>query len=222
LTPPNSPPRDATRPPRASGQTRERLVRAALELFATRGYHETTTPLLASRAGVAEGTIYRHFPSKEDLLNEIVRAGVRAFLEPVKSLDPTLSCRDRLDAVTTRWTAMAARQPALVKLVFDSAFSRFFDERSRAAQRDLRAQIEQVVAAGKSAGHVRHGGADLWADVWLRLVLLALERVAAGQWQPGDAAVAQVRQAAWDAIRLDAPATTTAGATHTPSPGASS
>lgn len=219
MTPPDSPPRDAARRPRSSGQTRERLVRAALELFTTRGYHETTTPLIATRAGVAEGTIYRHFPSKEDLLNEIVRAAVRAFLEPLKSLDPARPCRDRLDAVATRWTAIAAREPALVKLVFEPAFARFFDERSRAAQRDLRGQLEQLVAAGKAAGDVRLGGADLWTDVWLRLVLLGLERVASGQWQPGDPAAAQVRQAAWDAIRQDAPAATRTGTIHDPAPG---
>jgi AcrR family transcriptional regulator len=216
LNPPDSPARDAPRRSRSSSQTRDRLVRAALELFTTRGYHETTTPLIATRAGVAEGTIYRHFPSKEDLLNEIFRAAVRAFLEPLKTMDPARPCRERLDALATRWTTMAGREPALVKLVFDPTFARFLDERSRAAQRDLRTHLEQTVAAGKAAGDVRLGGADLWTDVWLRLVLLGLERVAGGQWQPGDAAAAQVRQAAWDAIRLDVPAPAQAATIHNP------
>jgi AcrR family transcriptional regulator len=216
LNPPDSPARDAPRRSRSSSQTRDRLVRAALELFTTRGYHETTTPLIATRAGVAEGTIYRHFPSKEDLLNENVRAAVRAFLEPLKTMDPARPCRERLDARATRWTTMAGREPALVKLVFDPTFARFLDERSRAAQRDLRTHLEQTVAAGKAAGDVRLGGADLWTDVWLRLVLLGLERVAGGQWQPGDAAAAQVRQAAWDAIRLDVPAPAQAATIHNP------
>ncbi|HEX9631218.1 MAG TPA: TetR/AcrR family transcriptional regulator [Gemmatimonadales bacterium] len=216
MNPPDSPARDAPRRSRSSSQTRDRLVRAALELFTTRGYHETTTPLIATRAGVAEGTIYRHFPSKEDLLNEIFRAAVRAFLEPLKTMDPARPCRERLDALATRWTTMAGREPALVKLVFDPTFARFLDERSRAAQRDLRTHLEQTVAAGKAAGDVRLGGADLWTDVWLRLVLLGLERVAGGQWQPGDAAAAQVRQAAWDAIRLDVPAPAQAATIHNP------
>jgi AcrR family transcriptional regulator len=168
---------------------------------------------------VAEGTIYRHFPSKEDLLTEICRAAVRAFVEPLKSMDPASPCRERLDAVATRWAALAAREPALVRIVFEPAFARLLDERSRAAQRDLRAQLEQVVAAGKASGHVRLGGADLWTDVWLRLVLLALERVAAGQWQPADVAAGQVRQAAWDAIRLETANAAPATATHDSGPG---
>lgn len=163
---------------------------------------------------MAEGTIYRHFPSKEDLLNEIFRAAVRAFLEPLKAQDPMRPCRERLDAVATRWAAMAAREPALIRLVFDPTFARFLDERSRTAQRDLRLQLEQVVAAGKAAGQVRLGNVDLWTEIWLRLVLLGLERVAAGQWQPADPAVVQVRQAAWDAIRLDVPAAATTATIH--------
>ena len=216
MNPPDSPPRDAPRRPRSSSQTRDRLVRAALELFTTRGYHETTTPLIATRAGVAEGTIYRHFPSKEDLLNEIFRAAVRAFLEPLKAMDPERPCRERLDALATRWTTMATREPALVKIVFDPTFARFLDERSRAAQRDFRTHLEQTVAAGKAAGDVRLGGADLWTEVWLRLVLLGLERVAGGQWQAGDPAAAYVRQAAWDAIRLDLPAPAHTATIHNP------
>ncbi len=61
--------------------TRERLVRAALDLFTTQGYHASTTPQVARRAGVAEGTIYRHFTSKEQLLNEIYRGAARMFTE---------------------------------------------------------------------------------------------------------------------------------------------
>ena len=57
--------------------TRQRLVRAALELFTTEGYHGTTTPRIAKKARVAEGTIYRHFRSKQHLLNELYRAAAR-------------------------------------------------------------------------------------------------------------------------------------------------
>src|SRR5258708_14023073 len=57
--------------------TRERLVRAALELFTAQGYQDTTTPQIARKAGVAEGTIYRHFAGKQHFLNELYRASAR-------------------------------------------------------------------------------------------------------------------------------------------------
>jgi AcrR family transcriptional regulator len=51
-----------------SERTRERLLNAALELFASQGYHETTVAQIATRVGVSEMTFFRHFQSKEDSL----------------------------------------------------------------------------------------------------------------------------------------------------------
>jgi len=51
--------------------TRETILEAALGLFAERGFHGTSMPALATRAGVASGTPYRHFESKEQLVNAV-------------------------------------------------------------------------------------------------------------------------------------------------------
>jgi AcrR family transcriptional regulator len=203
-----------TRPPqptdtaprrRRSRETHDRLARAALELFTTKGYHGTTTPLIAARAGVAEGTIYRHFASKDELLNEVLRAGVRVLRAPIREAADGADCRTSLERVATRWLAIAAREPALVRLVFDPSLVPLFDERSRTAVRELRADLEQVVASGKAAGAVRGGGAELWAEVWLRMTRLAMDRVADGAWRPDDPGPVLVRSAAWDAIRTQPP-----------------
>src|SRR3989442_14620920 len=57
--------------------TRQRLARAALEHFTTRGYETTTTAEIAKKAGVSEGAIYRHFTGKQQLLNDLYRASAR-------------------------------------------------------------------------------------------------------------------------------------------------
>ncbi|WP_284736101.1 TetR/AcrR family transcriptional regulator [Dongia deserti] len=51
--------------------TRHRLRSAALELFVEKGVAETTTRDLAKKAGIAEGTIYRHFESKDELVRDL-------------------------------------------------------------------------------------------------------------------------------------------------------
>jgi AcrR family transcriptional regulator len=155
-------------------------VRAALELFTSKGYHETTTPLIAGRAGIAEGTIYRHFASKDELFNEIYRAGIRLFLGVVREADARERCGERLRPVAQRWRDLALREPALLRLVFSDLAAQLVDEKSRVVARDLHTELEKVVAAGKAAGEVRPGAAELWAEMWLRCVLLALERVARG------------------------------------------
>jgi AcrR family transcriptional regulator len=56
-----------------SAETRRRIVAAARELIARGGYAEAQVASVASRAGVATGTVYRHFPSKADLFAEVFR-----------------------------------------------------------------------------------------------------------------------------------------------------
>jgi AcrR family transcriptional regulator len=57
------------RPVRAKNKekTRQAILRAALELFAKLGFYRTTTKAIARKAGIAEGTLFNYFPTKEDL-----------------------------------------------------------------------------------------------------------------------------------------------------------
>ncbi|MBO8171198.1 MAG: TetR/AcrR family transcriptional regulator [Bacillaceae bacterium] len=54
-------------------ETRNKLLQAALDIFGEQGYEGTTTKEIASRAGVSEMTLFRHFGSKENLLREGIR-----------------------------------------------------------------------------------------------------------------------------------------------------
>jgi AcrR family transcriptional regulator len=56
-------------------ETRTRILNAALKLFARQGYDGTTTRDLAERAGVAEGTLFRHFANKKAILIEVATQG---------------------------------------------------------------------------------------------------------------------------------------------------
>jgi AcrR family transcriptional regulator len=55
--------------------TRERLLEAARELIEEGGYGSASVAAIADRAGVASGTVYRHFASKADLFLEVFRTG---------------------------------------------------------------------------------------------------------------------------------------------------
>ncbi len=56
-------------------EKQEKIVQAALELFAQEGYHATSTSKVARAAGVSEGLIFRHFGNKEGLLAAIIKIG---------------------------------------------------------------------------------------------------------------------------------------------------
>lgn len=55
----------------ATTEKREAILQATLELITANGFHATPMSMVAERAGVAAGTIYHHFESKEAIINEI-------------------------------------------------------------------------------------------------------------------------------------------------------
>ncbi|MEB3225896.1 MAG: TetR/AcrR family transcriptional regulator [Synechococcus sp.] len=59
----------------AADQPRDRILKAALQLFAQKGYEKTTTKELAEKAQVAEGTLFRHFSNKKSILIEVATLG---------------------------------------------------------------------------------------------------------------------------------------------------
>ncbi|MCS7177299.1 MAG: TetR/AcrR family transcriptional regulator [Candidatus Kapabacteria bacterium] len=58
---------------------RDRLLQAAAELFARKGYHATRVAEIAQRAGVAKGTVYEYFPTKEELFYALLDGWLTRF-----------------------------------------------------------------------------------------------------------------------------------------------
>jgi AcrR family transcriptional regulator len=182
--------------------THQRLVRAALELFTAQGYHATTTPQIARKAGVAEGTIYRHFTSKQHLLNELYRGAARWATKLVAEAEAASATpREKLGELGKSLVAGAAREPAVTRLFFLDRHGALLDEESRKTARDFRLALEGVVAQGKAAGAVKPGAAELWAAVWLAITTFAVERVTTREWASDHGGIAQALDAAWDAIK---------------------
>jgi AcrR family transcriptional regulator len=59
-----------------------KILEAAIEMFAEKGYAATSTSEIAKRAGVAEGTIFRHYKTKKDLLLAIITPTVTKVVAP--------------------------------------------------------------------------------------------------------------------------------------------
>lgn len=59
--------RPAGRRAQSKQEIRERIVKAALSLFQTKGFDATTTRAIARKAGIAEGTVFNYFKSKDDI-----------------------------------------------------------------------------------------------------------------------------------------------------------
>ena len=77
-------------------EKQEKILRTALHLFATQGYASTSTSKVAKKAGVSEGLIFRHFESKEGLLQAILDQGKEATREIFADVVLTKNPEERL------------------------------------------------------------------------------------------------------------------------------
>ena len=82
-------------------QEREELIlQAAEEVLVEKGYYETSVDEIAAKVGIAKGTVYLHFPSKEDLVVAILQSSAREVVELVESaISAAQSNREKLEAV---------------------------------------------------------------------------------------------------------------------------
>jgi AcrR family transcriptional regulator len=103
-------------PPVAQASTRERLLSATLELLAAGGYADATVARITGRAGVASGTLYRHFASKEELFVELFREICSGEIDAMRAAAAELS--DPLEQLTAALETFALRALAHPKLAW--------------------------------------------------------------------------------------------------------
>ncbi|MFE8701943.1 TetR/AcrR family transcriptional regulator [Cytobacillus sp. FJAT-54145] len=74
-------------------EKQKQIIQAAIESFAEKGYASTSTSEIAKKAGVAEGTIFRHYKTKKDLLLSIAAPAMAKLIAPfvIKDLDKVLN-----------------------------------------------------------------------------------------------------------------------------------
>jgi AcrR family transcriptional regulator len=135
--------------------TRQRIVAAAVSLFAEQGFDATSVNQVVVRAGVAKGALYHHFASKDDLLYEVYRelvdrqlAGLREILS--RNLPPADTLRELIaDLVITTAARLGEAK------VFFRESHRLGDAnqaRVRAARRSIHDAVTELVRSAQAAG----------------------------------------------------------------------
>jgi AcrR family transcriptional regulator len=150
-----------TRPQRADARrNRDRLIEVAGETFARHGV-ETSLEDVARTAGVGIGTLYRHFPTRDALIEEVYRHNVGALCDGADELRATLAPDAALAEWMQRFVAYVATKKGLatyLKSVMSVDSELFVSTHARVQE-----TIEALVAAAVDAGSIRAGvdGMDL-------------------------------------------------------------
>ncbi|CAL9618709.1 MULTISPECIES: TetR/AcrR family transcriptional regulator [Streptomyces] len=132
-----------------------RLLVAAVEAFAERGYHATTTRDIAGRAGMSPAALYIHYKTKEELLHRISRIGhdkALGILRTAARREGT--AKERLaDAVSSfvRWHAGRRTTARVVQYELDALGP---DARAEivALRRQVDAEVRRIIEDGVAAG----------------------------------------------------------------------
>jgi AcrR family transcriptional regulator len=94
--------------------SREAILRAAVALLAEQGYAGCSVAAVAARAGVATGSVYRHFPSKTDLLTEVFRLSAgREVAAVADAANRPGTAAERAVAVVETFAGRALKSPRL-------------------------------------------------------------------------------------------------------------
>ncbi len=163
-------------PPPAS--KREAILRAAIDVFADRGYFNAQVADVARAAGVAAGTVYLYFKSKDDLLVSIFDRSMRDGLDAGRSAvadlhDPAERLRRLARAHLARLGA--DRNLAIVFQVELRQSTKFMERFSSSLLRDYLGLIREAIADGQRAGAFR---ADLKPTVAAKMLFGALDEMA--------------------------------------------
>ena len=157
---------------------REAILRAATRVFARNGYFNSKVADIAREAGVADGTVYLYFKSKEEILHSIFDRSVdEAITEGRKQLAEITDAREKLRRIALLHLERlgADRDLAVVFQVELRGSTKFMEEFSAAGFAEYLELIRSTFAEGQQAGMFRP---ELNAKVVAKILFGALDEMA--------------------------------------------
>ncbi len=147
-------------------QRMQDIMRVAAQVFCEKGYSDALTAQIAARAGVVEGTIYRYFPGKRELLIRVVEQWYERILADYdQQLRGVRGARARLRFLIWRHLTVIHNEPGMCRLIFNQL--RAWPEYRRTTVFELTREYTRrtlaVLQEGVDAGEIR-------ADLPLRIV----------------------------------------------------
>jgi TetR/AcrR family transcriptional regulator, fatty acid metabolism regulator protein len=152
------------------GDKRTRILKAAVKVFARKGFHETKVAEIARSAGVADGTIYLYFKNKEDLLISVFEEHIdRLNCQLKQDLDDLPDTPSRIRHIIRAQLGILREQRELAEVLSVTLrqSNRFLRQFAAPKFNDYLNLIAEVIADGQSRGEVR-------LDVSPRVVARAL------------------------------------------------
>lgn len=176
-------------------------MEAALACFVDRGFYGTAIPQIAKEAGVAAGTIYHYFDSKDALVNALFRhhkteVAQRVFMKFPHDAGP----REQFRVMWHEMIAFAREHPKAFAFIELHNHASYLDDESRAVDGHLKSFARGVIQGAQAEGLLK----SLDATVLMELVFGAFVGMMRAHWEGrvelDDQVIVDAEKACWDAV----------------------
>ncbi len=141
---------------------RSQILDAAYDVFASKGYRDTTVAHIAQKLGIGHGTFYRYFENKNDVFEQVLTAGLMRVAQSIASEDASASdsleaYRGQVRRIGERMLDLLEKDPALPRLLFYEAMgiSPELDEKIQRMWELSGTFTEAYLRNGKKRGFLR-------------------------------------------------------------------
>lgn len=150
--------------------TRQRIIEAALEVFADKGYNDALVDDIARTSDTSKGAFYFHFPSKHAIFESLLGTLVERLVKDAESaIDRRAGALDKIEgALQTVLTTLSKHEKATRLLFVEaSGLGRAFDRQVRAAHQAFARVIARHLQAAVDDGSICPLPVELTAYAWL-------------------------------------------------------
>ena len=140
-------------------KTKRKIFETSMKLFAEKGYDATSIEEITATVGVAKGTLYYHFSSKEEIFNFLVEEGIKLLQNSIDIKTSKLSNYiDKIKAIVLIEIKIVLKYEDIITILLSQFYGK--EARNQKCQKHIYeyiSKIEEIVKEGIEQGQIKQG-----------------------------------------------------------------
>ena len=147
-------------------KTKRKIFEASMKLFAEKGYDATSVEEITATVGVAKGTLYYHFSSKEEIYNFLLEEGTKLLINNIDvKVSKLNNSIDKLRSIALLQLRVITKYQNLITIYLSQVWGS--DQRNQKCQKyinDYISKINEIVEDGIKKGELKEGNSEIIAS----------------------------------------------------------